>query len=188
MKLLVGLGNPGSKYQDTRHNLGFDALDQIADYYRLSAGGVRFRGRFGDGRIETHRVFSLMPDTYMNRSGLSVAEAARFYKIPVEDIVVFHDDLDLALGKIRIKKGGGNAGHNGLRSIQQMIGSADFVRVRLGIGRPPPGWNTADFVLARFTGDEKNLVEARLRGLAKVVPAILDGAFPAALNKLALDQ
>lgn len=186
--LLVGLGNPGDRYHRTRHNLGWQALERIVDACALHAAGYRFEGRFGDGRVTTgrggHRVWWLMPETYMNLSGRSVGAAARFFKLQPEQIVVLHDDLDLEVGRIKIKRGGGNGGHNGLNSIQQVLGSANFTRVRLGIGRPPDGFPPARFVLAPFSALEQARVALTLERLPQAVPGILEGAFSVAMNHL----
>lgn len=183
-KLLVGLGNPGEKYRNTRHNLGWDALHHIVNAYHLHAAGRRFEGRFGDGRVETCRVWWLFPETYMNLAGRSVGAAARFYKLDPTQVVVFHDDLDLGPGRVRMKCGGGHGGHNGLKSIQQALGSANFVRVRLGIGRPPQGVDPAHFVLAPFNTTEQNQVAEPLERLPKALPRILRGDLPGAMNDL----
>jgi PTH1 family peptidyl-tRNA hydrolase len=135
MKLLVGLGNPGAKYARNRHNVGFMAVERIAEAHAFGPWKRKFQGRAADGEIAGEKVLLLEPLTYMNESGQAVGEAARFLKLGLADIVVFHDELDLAPGKVKIKLGGGNAGHNGLRSISQHLGN-DFVRVRVGIGHP----------------------------------------------------
>lgn len=184
VKILVGLGNPGEKYRDTRHNLGWQALSQIIDAHGLQSVGRRFEGRFGDGRIDGLRVWWLFPETYMNLAGRSVAAAVRFLKLDPEQIVVFHDDLDLETGRVRMKRGGGNGGHNGLKSIQQALGSADFVRVRLGIGRPPASMSPANFVLAPFNTLEKNALATPLERLPKALQWILKEDLPGAMNYL----
>ena len=135
MLLLVGLGNPGPKYEKNRHNIGFMAVDRIASRHGFSPWRARFQGVASEGAIGGVKALLLKPSTYMNESGRSVAEAARFFKIALPEIVAFHDELDLAPGKLRVKTGGGNAGHNGLRSITAHMGN-DYRRVRLGIGHP----------------------------------------------------
>ncbi|MEO5340661.1 MAG: aminoacyl-tRNA hydrolase [Magnetococcus sp. MYC-9] len=182
--LLVGLGNPGEKYRGTRHNLGWDGLLRVVDAFQLRTSGRRFEGRFGDGQIETTRVWWLLPETYMNLAGQSVGAAAHFYKLGPEQVVVFHDDLDLEPGRVRIKRGGGHGGHNGLKSIQQRLGSADFVRVRLGIGRPPPGVDPAHFVLAPFSTAERDRLSPVLERLPQAVVRILAGDLAGAMNGL----
>ncbi|MBF0447775.1 MAG: aminoacyl-tRNA hydrolase [Magnetococcales bacterium] len=184
MHLLVGLGNPGERYRGTRHNLGWEAMALLARVFGFSSGVFRFKGQFGDGRIGAKKVLWLCPDTYMNLSGESVGAAVQFFKLEPEQVIVFHDDLDLIPGRVRIKIGGGNGGHNGLKSIQQLIGSADFIRVRLGIGRPPGHMDTAKFVLAPFNQDERDLILPRLEGLPNALPALLEGDLPGAMNRL----
>ncbi|MBF0609666.1 MAG: aminoacyl-tRNA hydrolase [Magnetococcales bacterium] len=186
MWLLVGLGNPGERYRTTRHNLGWHAMERVIQQWGLSSGQNRFAGRYGDGTIGHERVLWLMPETYMNLSGRSVAEAARFYKIPPEQILVFHDDLDLAPGRVRIKTGGGNGGHNGLKSMQEMMGTANFVRVRLGIGRPTAGGDPASYVLSPFTATEREVLDPLLDALAKEMPAILAADIANVLNRLSI--
>ncbi|MCC2095298.1 MAG: aminoacyl-tRNA hydrolase, partial [Hyphomicrobiales bacterium] len=135
MLLFIGLGNPGSRYANNRHNIGFMAIEAIARTYSFPAFRNKFQGQLSEGTIGSQRVLLLMPQTYMNESGRSVGEAARFHKLDVSDVVVFHDELDLAEKKLRVKIGGGNAGHNGLRSITSHIGN-EYKRVRFGIGHP----------------------------------------------------
>ncbi len=135
MKLFVGLGNPGEKYRANRHNIGFMAVDRIADRHGFGPWRKKFQGLVSEGTIGGERVTLLKPETYMNESGRSVGEAQRFLKIPLSDVYVFHDELDLAPGKVKVKAGGGNAGHNGLRSISAHIEN-EYKRVRLGIGHP----------------------------------------------------
>ncbi|MBF0213506.1 MAG: aminoacyl-tRNA hydrolase [Magnetococcales bacterium] len=184
MKLLVGLGNPGVQYARTRHNLGQDLLQEVVRRHHLPPGTKRFQGQFGDGRLNGERLFWLIPETYMNLSGESVGAAVRYFRLEPTDVIVFHDDVDLACGKVRMKAGGGNGGHNGLKSIQQILGSADFVRVRLGVGRPPPGRDTAQFVLAGFTPEEQTIIDRLLEQLPPVIPSILKGDLNGAMNLL----
>lgn len=153
--LVVGLGNPGSRYARTRHNIGFMVLDELA-----SRTGAQFRskynGRFAEASLVDARIALLGPETYMNLSGRPVADAARFYKVPATDIVVVYDDVELAFDRVRVRAGGGLKGHNGLRSLAETLGTPDFARVRCGVGRPRRGdpRGIADFVLAPFEDDE----------------------------------
>ncbi|MBF0614153.1 MAG: aminoacyl-tRNA hydrolase [Magnetococcales bacterium] len=183
MKLLVGLGNPGTPYQHSRHNLGQDLLEAVIRQFNLSAGGKRFHGQCGDGRIDGERIVWLIPETYMNLSGEAVGAAARYFRIPVEEIIVLHDDVDLACGKVRMKIGGGNGGHNGLKSIQQILGSPNFIRIRLGVGRPPAGMDTARFVLAGFTPEEQSYRLGLLEHLPQVMPMIVRNDLNGAMNR-----
>ncbi len=153
MKLLVGLGNPGDKYEKNRHNVGFMAVDRIAEAYRFPAFRRRFQGVTAEGDIGGERAVLLKPDTYMNESGRAVGEAARFLKIPLADIIVLYDEIDLPPGKLKVKTGGGNAGHNGLRSITQHLGN-DYRRVRIGVGHPGVKELVAGYVLHDFAKAE----------------------------------
>lgn len=157
MILLVGLGNPGKKYEKTRHNIGFLAVDRIVREYHFKEYKKRFHADTSEGVIGDKKILVLKPTTYMNKSGVSVLEAANFYKIPVEDIIVIHDDIDLALGKIKVKTGGGNAGHNGLKDIERVVGNA-YKRIRLGVGRPVSKDDVSDYVLSRFLEEELPLM------------------------------
>lgn len=152
--LIVGLGNPGSKYEGTRHNIGFDAVERLARRHAISLAQTKFHGRYGTGIIERHDVVLLQPQTFMNLSGQSVAPAMKFYGLDFEHVIVVHDELDLPLGALRVKVGGGHGGHNGLRDIVAKTGGRDFVRLRLGIGRPEHG-NVTSHVLTSFRPDEQ---------------------------------
>src|ERR1700694_1345866 len=165
MKLLVGLGNPGAHYAANRHNIGFMAVDAIAKHHGLPAWRRRFQGAAADGTIGASRVLLLLPGTYMNESGRAPAEAAHFYKIGVDDITVCHDELDLPPGKVRVKVGGGVAGHNGLRSISSHIGN-DYRRVRLGIGHPGVKELVHSYVLSDFAQSDRPWVEALREAIA----------------------
>jgi PTH1 family peptidyl-tRNA hydrolase len=169
MLLFVGLGNPGRAYAANRHNIGFMAVDAIARASHVPALRPRFQGRAAEATIAGEKVILLKPETYMNESGRAVGEAARFYKIGLEQIVVFHDELDLAPGKVRVKLGGGNAGHNGLRSITAHLGN-DYRRVRLGIGHPGDKALVHNYVLGDFSKGDLAWVEA----LCDVVAANAD--------------
>lgn len=162
MLLFVGLGNPGPKYAKNRHNIGFMAVEAIAHRHNFSQHRSRFQGQVSEGSIEGQKVLILYPTTFMNESGRSVTEAAKFYKIPVEDIYVFHDELDLAPGKLKVKVGGGHAGHNGLRSIIAHLGEK-FNRIRMGIGHPGHKDAVHSYVLNDFSKTEqKNWLEEQL--------------------------
>lgn len=174
MLLFAGLGNPGQKFARNRHNIGFLALDALAREHRFPATRARFQGRVSEGKIGGERVVLLAPDTYMNESGIAVGQAARFYKIAPGDIVVFHDELDLAPGKCRVKLGGGNAGHNGLRSITAHCGN-EYRRVRLGIGHPGDRALVHNYVLSDFAKSENAWVEALCDALARDAPLLVQG-------------
>ena len=165
MKLFVGLGNPGKKYTNNRHNIGFMALNQIANDHSFSPWKNKFQGQITDGKLGDEKVILLKPETFMNLSGQSVSETIKFYKIKIEDIIVFHDELDLAPAKLRVKISGGHAGHNGLRSIHQHIG-ADYHRVRMGIGHPGHKDRVANFVLSDFAKNDQNWLQDLLFGIS----------------------
>lgn len=159
MHLLIGLGNIGKEYAKTRHNFGFLALDQIVADYGLQALGKKFSSEVFVGEIAGKKVVALKPQTYMNNSGVAALEAAQFYKIPPQNIMVLHDEIDIPLGTIKTKIGGGSAGHNGLKSIDAMIGK-EYHRLRLGVGRPQnKEFEVADYVLSKFSKDETALVD-----------------------------
>lgn len=174
MLLLVGLGNPGAEHAKNRHNIGFMAVDAIHRHHRFSAWRRKFVGEVAEGVIEGERCLALKPLTYMNESGRSVGEAARFHKIPLESIVAFHDELDLAAGKVRVKRGGGNAGHNGLRSLSAHLGP-DFWRVRLGIGHPGDKHRVHGHVLSDFARSDAAWVADLCEACAEFAGRLVTG-------------
>jgi PTH1 family peptidyl-tRNA hydrolase len=180
-KLIVGLGNPGSKYQWTRHNAGFMVLDRLAEIIRVSVDRTKFGGLSGEGSWFGERLVLLKPQTFMNLSGRAVAEAARFYKIPTADIIVVHDDLDLPFGQLRLKEGGGHGGHNGLRSIIEELGSADFLRVRVGIGRPDKE-SAERYVLTPFNPEEAGFVRHVADGACEAFEMLLREGLPKTMS------
>lgn len=169
MKLFVGLGNPGPKYAGNRHNIGFMAVERIADRYRFPAWRRKFDALCCEGEIDGERVLLLKPETFMNDSGRSVGEAARFLKIDIADIVLFHDELDLDAGRLKVKVGGGNAGHNGLRSTSAHIGN-EYTRVRVGIGHPGSKDAVTHYVLGDFAKSEAEWVASMLDAIAASAP------------------
>lgn len=185
MWLLVGLGNPGDKYEYNRHNIGFLAVDAIADTYGFPAYKKKFQGLMAEGHIEGEKVILLKPQTYMNNSGQSVGEAAKFYKIPLDRIAVFHDELDLGAGKIRTKKGGGNAGHNGLRSMDSHLNSNDYWRIRLGIGHPGDKAMVHNHVLSNFSKDELIWLKPLIEAVANHAPLMVQGKDNEFMSKVA---
>jgi len=185
MQLWVGLGNPGTKYAANRHNIGFMALDRIAADHGFGPWRKGYQGLVSEGRFGSERVILLKPETFMNLSGQSVRAAADFYKIPVEAITVFHDELDLAPGKCRVKSGGGHAGHNGLRSIHQHLGEA-YARVRLGIGHPGHKDRVAGYVLSDFAKAEADWLDDLMRGISDGAPALAAGDSAKFLNAVSL--
>jgi PTH1 family peptidyl-tRNA hydrolase len=174
MYLLVGLGNPGLDYAGNRHNIGFMVVDSIHYHYSFKQFRSKFHGEIADGTISGNKVFILKPMTFMNDSGRSVAEVARFYKIKPNNIFVFHDELDLAPGKVKVKKGGGTAGHNGLKSILSYIGS-NFQRVRVGIGHPGEKNLVSGYVLKDFSNFDKEWVGSLLDAISLNVNELIQG-------------
>ncbi len=158
MFLFVGLGNIGEEYKDTRHNVGFITADKFIREYNFSNQGKKFHSEIFSGTINCEKGLIIKPQTYMNKSGIAVSEVSRFYKIPLENIYVFHDDMDLELGRIKYKVGGGSAGHNGIKSIDEMVGK-NYNRVRIGIGKPKFNGDVVNFVLNKFTEDERVSLE-----------------------------
>jgi PTH1 family peptidyl-tRNA hydrolase len=185
MLLFVGLGNPGREYAGNRHNIGFMAIQAIADKHGFSPSRSRFQGLAREGTIAGERVLALLPQTYMNESGRSVGEALRFHKIALGDVVVFHDELDLQPGKCRVKIGGGAAGHNGLRSIDAHIG-ANYKRLRLGIGHPGDKSRVHSYVLNDFAKSEEPWVRALCDALADHAGLIVKGDDAGLQNKVHL--
>ena len=185
MLLLVGLGNPGSQYERNRHNVGFKALDEIARRHSFSAFRRRFHGRVAEGSVAGRRTLALKPDTYMNRSGQSVQAAKTFYKIAANDIIIFQDEIDLISGKIRVKRGGGSAGHNGLRSIDAHIGP-DYRRVRIGVGHPGDKDVIKHHVLNDFSKADDRWLVPLLEAVAKAAPFLALDDDPGFSNKVAL--
>lgn len=174
MQIFAGLGNPGAKYAANRHNIGFMAVDRIAVEHGFGPWKHRFQGELAEGRLGNARVLLLKPMTFMNLSGQSVGEAMRYFKLAPEYITVFHDELDLAPGKLRVKLGGGHAGHNGLRSVESHIG-AGFRRVRLGIGHPGRKELVTSYVLQDFARADQNWLDELLRGIAEGAPDLAAG-------------
>jgi peptidyl-tRNA hydrolase, PTH1 family len=185
MRLVVGLGNPGQRYARNRHNIGFMAIDAIARRHGFPAFRNRFKGELSEAPLAGMRRLLLKPQTFMNASGESVSEAARFFKIAPEDILVIHDEIDLRPGKLRVKRGGGNAGHNGLRSIDPMIGS-DYWRMRIGVGHPGIKELVQPYVLQNFSSEELTLwVEPLIAAVAETIALLLEGAPDAFMSEVA---
>jgi len=185
MRLLVGLGNPGPRYAYTRHNIGFLALDDIVERQGLSPWRKRFQGEVSEGTIAGERVLALKPMTFMNESGRAVGEALRFHKLTPPDVVVIYDEIELAPGKLRVKQGGGAAGHNGIRSIDSHIGQ-DYWRVRLGVGHPGVKHLVQPHVLSNFTDEDEAWLDPLLEAVAKETPLLVKGDMAAFMSRVAL--
>jgi len=185
MKILVGLGNPGSQYAGHRHNIGFMAMDRIASDHGVGPWRVKFNGEVSEGRLGSDKVLLLKPTTFMNDSGRSVQAACAFHKVAPADVIVFHDELDLAPGKVRLKTGGGHAGHNGLRSIHAHLGP-EYDRVRLGIGHPGHKDRVAGYVLHDFAKADQEWLDDVLHGISDGIGQLVDGHGDKFLDVIAL--
>lgn len=187
MILLVGLGNPGKEYAQTRHNIGFMAVDEIIHRYSFSGFRSKFKGQIAEGEIDGEKVIVLKPETYMNLSGDCVGPVCKFYKIPVDNVIVFHDDMDLPVGKVKVKRGGGSGGHNGLKSIDKHLGN-NYFRVRIGVSKPLLKEEVVNWVLSSFSKEDKKNLENILESIAKWMPLMLKGDTENFMNKLVISQ
>lgn len=181
MYLIVGLGNPGDEYKHTRHNVGFDVIDLIADKYNISINRIKFKGVYGDGIIANEKVILLKPSTYMNLSGESVIEAANFYKIPKENIIVIYDDVSLPVGRMRIRPEGSAGGHNGIKNIILHLSSEVFPRIKVGVGAPQG--DLISHVLGRFPKEDREVLEKVFPAAVDAVEAIIDKGITEAMNR-----
>jgi PTH1 family peptidyl-tRNA hydrolase len=181
--LVVGLGNPGREYEDTRHNVGFQVVDALADRADARISDKKFKARTTRVTIGGQEVWLLKPQTFMNLSGESVGPASGFFKIPTSQIIVVHDDMDIELGRLKLKTGGGHGGHNGLRSLKQHLPDDGFLRVRGGVGRPPPQWDPADWVLSNFAREDEEQLARALKEASSAVATILRQGMSRAMNR-----
>lgn len=181
MYLIVGLGNPGKEYAQTRHNVGFVAADYLAQCYNIQIDRLKFKGVFGEGRIGGEKCIILKPHTFMNLSGESVRDCAAFYKIPAENIIVMYDDVALGAGALRIRPGGSAGGHNGMKSIIYQLNTDRFPRVRFGVGAPEH--DMINHVLGRFSYDDGVAVTSAIKEIENIIPMIINDGVQAAMNK-----
>lgn len=183
MFLIVGLGNPEKKYDKTRHNIGFDTIDALADKYNISMNEKKHKALCGTGVIDGVKVLLAKPQTYMNLSGDSVAEIVNFYKIdPEEEMIVIFDDISLAPGNIRVRKKGSAGGHNGIKSIIVRTGTQNFMRIKVGVGEKPAGWDLADHVLGHFSREDRALVEDAIKDAEAAAVLMMQGQVDKAMN------
>ncbi|SHN37507.1 aminoacyl-tRNA hydrolase [Gracilibacillus kekensis] len=182
MKCIVGLGNPGNKYRDTRHNVGFMVIDELLNRHNWTLNKNKFKGHFALESIGGEKVILLQPQTYMNLSGESLRPLMDFYNLTPEDVTVIYDDLDLPLGKVRLRQTGGHGGHNGVRSIIDQLGTKQFNRLRFGIGRPETPMAVIDYVLGKFEKSNQSLLEESIHHSADAMEAWLDQPFPKVMN------
>lgn len=182
LTVIAGLGNPGNKYEFTRHNVGFRTIDLISEKYGIRVNRLRHKALLGDGEINGTRVLLVKPQTFMNLSGESIREIYEWYKLPVENIIVIYDDVDLPVGTVRIRPKGSSGTHNGMKSVIYQLQSDNFPRIRIGIGKAPEGWDLADYVLGRFNDDEARIIAASIERAAEAAAMIVTGGINAAMN------
>jgi peptidyl-tRNA hydrolase, PTH1 family len=183
MKLIVGLGNPGDRYRFSRHNLGFLVIDELAGREGISLSQKKFEALYGKGSVGPSSALLAKPQTYMNLSGLSVRRLFDFFKIDLENLIVVHDDLDLPFGTLRLKKGGGSGGHKGLISVMESLGEDDFIRVRMGIGKPPHKGMVEDYVLQLLSREEAERLPDVIIEAAEAIGFLVSTGLPAAMNR-----
>ncbi|MBQ3118119.1 MAG: aminoacyl-tRNA hydrolase [Alphaproteobacteria bacterium] len=185
MILLVGLGNPGSEYAQTRHNIGFMAVDNLVRRYQFPDFKSKFKGEISQGKIGTEQVLFLKPHTYMNLSGESIQAVCSFYKIPVNQVIVIHDDLDLPVGKIKVKRGGSAGGHNGLKSVDAHLGN-NYMRIRVGISKPAIKEQVVDWVLSKFSTQDKNILDESFDFISEHISYLFQNDIEGFMNKLSI--
>lgn len=183
MKVIVGLGNPGKKYENTRHNIGFEALDYIAEQESISINTGKHKALIGTGYMEGEKILLVKPQTFMNLSGESLRPIMDFYKLEPRDFIVIQDDIDLDVGRLRIRRKGSAGGHNGLKSIIRHLGSTEFPRVKIGVGQKPKGFDLADYVLGHFTKEELAVFDERMEEIYDAVKLIVADDITEAMNR-----
>ena len=184
MYLIVGLGNPGMKYDATKHNMGFKVIDELVETYGIPSSGTSLKGMYGKGMIGGEKVILIKPMTYMNNSGECVRAFVDYYKVdPEEEVIIIYDDITLEPGSIRVRKKGSAGGHNGIKSIIAHLGTEKFKRIRVGVGEKPKNWDLADFVLGHFSDSDRKLVDEGINDAAEAVEMILSEGVDAAMNK-----
>lgn len=183
MKLIVGLGNPTPQYEGTRHNVGFDVVELLAEQYHIPLDTAKHKGAYGKGMMEGQRVVLLKPMTFMNLSGESAAAVAHYYKIPAEDIIVIYDDINLDVGRLRIREKGSAGGHNGMKNMISHLGTDAFPRIRVGVGTKPPGMELVDYVLSRFSDEERAVMEAGYEKACKAAAFLVMDETARAMNE-----
>ena len=183
MYVIVGIGNPGKKYENTRHNIGFISIDYMSSLFNIKVNKIKHKALVGEGNIEGERVMLVKPQTFVNLSGESVREITEYYKVPPENVIIIYDDISLEPGSIRIRKKGSDGGHNGIKSIIYQLQSDKFLRIKLGVGAKPPGYDLADWVLAKFTDADIKIMAKSVETVASVVPEIIKNGAETAMNK-----
>jgi len=183
MYIIMGLGNPGKKYENTRHNVGFDVIDKLADRMNISIDKIKHKALIGEGRIGSEKIVLVKPQTYMNLSGETAISISQFYKIDLDNFIVVYDDIDLDIGKLRIRKKGSAGSHNGMKSIIKCLGSQEFPRVRVGVSKPEPGRDLADFVLSRVPKERQADMDSAIDRATSTVEEIIKNGLDIAMNK-----
>ena len=183
MFVVIGLGNPGKEYASTRHNVGFDAIDIIARRHNITLNKIKFKSVYGEGNIGNEKVLLVKPQTFMNNSGISVREIFQFYKVPIENIIIIVDDIDIDFATVRIKMKGSAGSHNGLKSIIYHLQNDQFPRIKIGIGKKYPNQDLADFVLSRFSKEDRQVIEESILTAAEAVDVIIGEGIINAMNK-----
>ncbi len=180
--LIIGLGNPGTKYENTRHNVGFDAIDYLSAQYGIKLSKIGFKAVYGEGDIEGVRTILVKPQTFMNLSGESVRDIVAWYKVPLDRVILLYDDIDLEPGKIRVRPKGSSGTHNGMRSVIYQLQSDSFPRVRIGIGRAPEKWDLADYVLSKFSKEDREVIDGSVAKAAEAAVQIVKSGPEKAMN------
>lgn len=183
MKIIAGLGNPGEKYEKTRHNVGFRTIDFISEKQNIKVDRIKFKALIGEGFLGGEKIILVKPQTFMNLSGESIVEISRFYKIEMEDLYVIYDDIDVELGKLRIRKKGSSGSHNGMKNIIYHLQSDEFPRFRIGISSPPPGENLINYVMSPFSKTEYDLLNDVIKQCAEAIETSIEENFDIAMNR-----
>ena len=184
MYLVAGLGNPGKQYEATRHNMGFDTIDYLIEEYKVPQGGVKFNAMYGKTMIGGEKVILMKPLSFMNLSGGPIRDMVNYFKIdPETELIVIYDDIDLDPGQLRIRKQGSSGGHNGIKDIIRQLGTEKFLRIKVGVGAKPKGWDLADHVLGRFSTEDRKLVDEAIGKAAKAVDIMIEQGADAAMNE-----
>lgn len=183
MYIIIGLGNPTSKYEATRHNIGFDAITRLADDFNIKLDTKKHKAVCGSGYIGGEKVILAQPQTYMNLSGESVRELVDYYKLSNEDIIVIYDDISLDVGQLRLRKKGSAGGHNGIKNIISCLGTDEFYRIKVGVGEKPAAWDLADYVLSRFEKEDEPVIREALKKASQACEVIIRDSFEAAMNQ-----
>lgn len=181
--VIAGLGNPGTKYDNTRHNVGFNAIDILSEKFTIKVNKIKHKALIGDGTINGERVLLVKPQTFMNLSGESIRDVVEWYKVPMTRLIVIYDDIDLPVGRVRIRPQGSSGTHNGMRSVIFQLQSDDFPRIRIGIDKAPEGWDLADFVLSKFGPEDRKVINESIEKAAEAAAAIVISGVNAAMNK-----